>query len=132
VESGVLGEWYIFLTLVFGTDREARISEREAKKASEGWGGDSYHVYYAQDSAAKVLVMKTMWDSIADANEYALAFREYAASRFGNPTSNQGNKFTWQNSDMVTLFVLEETHTFWISGPDSDLIMDIWETLNES
>ncbi len=47
----------------------------EADSAAAGWGGDRYAVFKRKDSDATLLLLRTSWDSEADAKEFAAAYR---------------------------------------------------------
>jgi len=113
VDEDVMGEWYTYLILARGIDPDAQLNDGDAADAAAGWGGDAYAVYLspAGDTA---LVLSTVWDTAADANEFADAFEQYADARFGAPT----DELTWERDGIVTLFTLDGDHTFWVSAPD--------------
>src|SRR5262249_38688497 len=52
-----------------------------AKQASEGWGGDRYQVVRRKDGRMIALVA-TVWDTPADATEFAAAYAQSLAKRF--------------------------------------------------
>ena len=67
VHDNVMGEYSIFLLL------RANLPGRDARIASEGWGGDRYMVYRSGDNA--VLTWSTAWDTPRDAEEFLSAMR---------------------------------------------------------
>ena len=67
VRDNVMGEYSILLLL------RAHLSERDARIASEGWGGDRYMVYRCGDNAA--LVWSTVWDTPLDAGQFFFAVK---------------------------------------------------------
>lgn len=66
-------------------------SERSSKRASEGWDGDWYEVFYRPDETLG-LVWVSVWDSETDAAEFADTYRQYR-------TPAALKKKTKQNSD---------------------------------
>jgi hypothetical protein len=116
IESSVLGEWYTYLLLSQGDDEDARLSERTAARAAEGWGGDGYVAFYNEAEDETVLALHWVWDTQADADEFAQAFREYGDQRFGEPrTTFQG--VCWSAGEL-NCFYTNGQHTLWITAPD--------------
>lgn len=62
------GEYFIFVML------DNWISETEAEKAAEGWGGDNF-TYYERDDDF-LFTWNIAWDSKDDAQEFYFAFQE--------------------------------------------------------
>lgn len=50
--------------------------QTEAESAAAGWGGDRYAVFTKQDSDATLLLLRTAWDSGAEATEFVNAYRK--------------------------------------------------------
>jgi len=121
IDRGVMGEWYSYLILAFGLDFDARLNESQAQAASEGWGGDAYVVLYNDQADQTVMILSTIWESNAEAAEYASAFEEYANARFGPFTEKTGNRWQWDSSNSVTVFILERANTIWVLAPDEEL-----------
>lgn len=67
VHDNVMGEHAILLLL------KAHLPEKDARIASEGWGGDRYMVYRSGDNA--VLAWSTVWDTPQDAEEFFCAVK---------------------------------------------------------
>lgn len=65
--SGVWGEFNTRIIL-----QEWGVPEEEARRASEGWGGDAYKVYEGPGGAL-AFAWATVWDSDRDAGEFAKA-----------------------------------------------------------
>ncbi|NJN44876.1 MAG: hypothetical protein HC806_09265, partial [Anaerolineae bacterium] len=114
LDENVMGEWYTYLILARGIDPDTQLDDDNAADAAAGWGGDAYAVYLSPAGDATALVMKTVWDTSADAGEFAQAFEEYASARFGSPTGN----LMWNSSGTVTLFSLDGDQTLWVAAPD--------------
>jgi hypothetical protein len=129
VDQDVLGEWYTYLVLAFGLDPNARLQESQAKSAAQGWGGDAFGVYYnpAEDTTAMVLI--TIWDSTAEAEEFSNAFRAYATERFGSPPSEDVGVWNWETDQGYTNLHIKDKTTTWILAPNEALAQTIWDTL---
>jgi len=84
VDSDVLGE-YRWRT-VFRENGAADVAE----SAAAGWGGDRYAVFRRKDSDAMLLLMRTAWDSPAEAAEFADAYRRVLPVKYADrPTATR-------------------------------------------
>jgi hypothetical protein len=123
LDSSVNGEWYTYLILAWGLDPNTRLPEATARTAAEGWGGDGYVVYYHDAEANAVLAAEWVWDTPADADEFAEAFREYAAARSDESFASliAGGECWRLASSLMCLFVTGD-RTLWLSAPDEDTL----------
>ena len=124
IDRGMMGEWYSYLILAKGLDKRARLDESQAERAAEGWGGDAYLVYYKPDTQETVMVLNSVWDTTADAGEFANAFRNYADMRFDKSSND-----TWQDSDGYHELHLDADTTTWILAPNAEIATSIWQKL---
>lgn len=130
VDRGVMGEWYTYLILGYSANPRARLDEITAQDAAAGWGGDAYVVYYDDQAKDYVMVLRTVWDTEADANEFSAAFNDYAEARFntsGN-SSRPGITIWDQPGRYVELRTTQKTTT-WLFTPDQASAQDVWEQL---
>ena len=51
--------------MAYGLDTQARLPEATARTAAEGWGGDSYSVFYNDATGDVVLAAHWVWDTTA-------------------------------------------------------------------
>ncbi|MBC8504462.1 MAG: hypothetical protein ISR58_11180 [Anaerolineales bacterium] len=128
IDQDVIGEWYTYLILGFGLDENARLDRSNAAQAADGWEGDVYAVYYQEQSENAVMIYKALWQSDAEAKDFATAFREYATGRFGNPIDEQ-ELILWQAVDGFHAFYQENSFTTWIFASEQTLVEGIWKTL---
>ena len=56
----------------------------EAEAVAAGWGGDRYAVFKRKDSDASLLLLRTSWDSEADAKEFVDAYRRVLAVKYAD------------------------------------------------
>jgi hypothetical protein len=124
IDRGVVGEWYSYLILSKGLDERSRLDNDQAERAAEGWGGDAYVVYYNADNQETVMVLNSVWDTTADAGEFAKAFRNYSDQRFGKSSND-----TWQDSDSYHEFHFDADTTTWILAPNVEVASAIWQML---
>lgn len=74
----------------------------EADSAAAGWGGDRYAVFQRKGSDAMLLLLRTTWDSQADAAEFAEAYRRVLAIKYAD-----GRTATRVVQDGVDVFIVE-------------------------
>lgn len=127
IDRGEVGEWYTYLILAYGLNSEAQLSTDEAQKASNGWGGDSYVVYYNQATSQEAMVVKTTWDRVADADEFSQSFANYANLRFGSTAP--ADHLQWSTSDGIHAFSQNEATTYWIMAVDESQLKAILQEL---
>lgn len=54
----------------------------EAESAAAGWDGDRYIIFKRKGSDATLMLMSTSWDSAAQAEEFASAYRRLLANKY--------------------------------------------------
>lgn len=119
VSRNQMGEWYTYLVLAKGVDENARQDDSTAQSAAAGWGGDEYVVLHNDSTGQTAFVMKTVWDTPKDADEFASAFEKYATDRFGVSPTQQGDTTTWSYPDGMSSLVHSGDTTIWITAPDA-------------
>ena len=77
----VLGELVTRLYL------EEGVASDQARLAAEGWGGDRLAAYAATDTSAPLIAHLSVWDSEADADEFARAANRVLSKMSGSPES---------------------------------------------
>ena len=125
IDRNTLGEWYTYLMLGKPLSSGWALEEEMALTAAEGWGGDEYLVYHHFENDEDVLILLSEWDTQSDADEYWLAFSEYAIKRWGNSTQKTNTKLTWE-LDSETVIVRRQTdQVLWIIAPQWDLAEEL-------
>jgi hypothetical protein len=122
--TGTLGASYELLeTDVFGEFllREylgQQLSAGDVDVAATGWGGDSFAVYWNDDTQSQVMLLRTVWDSAADAGEFATAYAAYATRLFATTAQiDTPTGICWQATDVLCLF-LRAPETLVVRAPD--------------
>lgn len=87
VYHNVLGEFSTYLWL------RQFLDERTARTASEGWGGDRLELY-RNGQGLEALVLRFVWDSEADAQEFYEACRQLVEVRF--PRARKAAENVWE------------------------------------
>ncbi len=119
VSRNQMGEWYTYLILARAANANARLDDTTAQDAAAGWGGDEYVVLHNESTGSTAFVMKTVWDTKADAEEFSNAVQQYADIRFGVPATQHGDTLTWNYADGYSSFYHSGDTTVWIIAPDS-------------
>lgn len=119
LEDNVMGEWYTQLILGFGINPASQLPVEQAAAAAAGWGGDRYAVYINRSTGGLVLALKSVWDSSADQDEFAAAFRAYGDLRFGAGSPQAGGAALWQAPNSAHLFTETASAAFWVAAPDA-------------
>jgi len=119
VSRNQMGEWYTYLILARAADEKARLEDAIAEDAAAGWGGDEYLVLHNDSTGSTAFVMKTIWDSTREAQQFAAALQQYADARFGVSPTQQGDTLTWSYPDGVSSLDQDGDTTIWIIAPDA-------------
>lgn len=122
LDQGTLGEWHSLLLLTSGVDPQANQTAEAVLPAVTGWGGDRYQVYIQQYDQLIVLVLKTRWDTAADAQEFYTALNQHVLARFDLDESE---------TDLMDMFVamqlgyaqyqLMDDTTYYILSPAEEI-----------
>ena len=90
VKEDVLGEFYV---------REyvgQWLPTRAAVTAADGWGGDKIAVYYQPETAELAMLLRIVWDTPADVEEFTAALATLAVNRTAaEPTSPSAETTCW-------------------------------------
>jgi hypothetical protein len=94
----------------------------EAARAVAGWGGDLGVVYFDEDTYGLVMVLRSVWDTSAEADEFLDAYVTYAARRYGHPANElAGGLSCWYGDDVLCLSGLGNEVTV-VLGPDASTV----------
>ena len=131
LDRNVMGEWYTYLILGYGFDPDIRLAEEISAEAAAGWEGDTYLVYYNDATAQTVVVMRTLWESTADATQFSNAFHDYAEVRFGVDTQGPDSAMTWTFPGGYATLLQSGAQTTWVLAPDTATAQLILEALGQ-
>jgi hypothetical protein len=124
-EEAVLGEFYMREYLV------QQLDEAEVDTAVTGWGGDRYAVYWQPDAQDWALVLRTAWDSVNDANQFAAAYTRYTDTQHGPIGQVQGDGGTCWQSAMTTCVYTAASEVLIVRAPDMDTAVALAAVVNE-
>lgn len=112
LDDDTFGEFYLREYL------SQRLPEGEVETAATGWGGDYYAVHWNEEQQHLVMVLRSAWDTAADAGEFVAAYSRYAELRQGAAAQPQpdGGR-CWQAAEVLCLYQQGE-QTLIILAPD--------------
>jgi hypothetical protein len=114
LDRDVMGELVTMLYL------GEQLDEGQAAKAAEGWDGDAY-VILRNAQGQRLLVLRSVWDSAAEAQEFSAVFSDYVVKKYGDaltPSTGKAQRIWW---DAPTVSVLSSRHgeeTLIVVAPD--------------
>ncbi len=114
LDRDVMGELVTKLYL------EEQLEEEQATKAAEGWGGDAY-VILRNSQGQRLLVVHTVWDSAAEAQEFSTAFSDYVAGKYGGtltPSAEKAEREWCDSSAVSVLSSRRDRETLIVVAPD--------------
>jgi hypothetical protein len=112
VDRGVLGEFVLSLHM------EQGLSQADALRAAAGWAGDSYSLL-VDNEERWLLVIRTAWDTIEDAQEFLGAYARKTSS--GEQTEEivlEENRGYWQQPGREIYVARRDTDALVIISPD--------------
>ncbi|MCU0484701.1 MAG: hypothetical protein MUC85_01195 [Anaerolineales bacterium] len=124
MDRGVMGEWYTFLILAYGSDPNSRVEIEQAQSAAAGWGGDAYTVYLNPGDNSLLMLLVTEWDAHQEAQEFEQVFLAYLNNRFGQPDDG-----VWHTPGAWHRFERQGTRTIWIMAPSISLVNGLWNLI---
>ena len=77
IADDILGEFFLREYL------DQQLAASAAERLAEGWGGDRYAVYWNETTGGLVMALRLVWDTAADAAEFAATYPDYPAGLFG-------------------------------------------------
>lgn len=122
LEEDRLGEWSTFLLLGYAADVQSQIDVSLAEQAAAGWGGDRYTVYIHDESGEVSLIARWVWDTPADATEFARELRSVQNGRFRGEVVELGRGDCWTSLGQVSCVLTTDRETLWLLTPSSELI----------
>jgi hypothetical protein len=112
LDEDVLGEFFVREYL------DQALSRSEAAAAATGWGGDRYAVYWQESAEALVMVLRLVWDTPADAEEFATHYEQYAATMADDPASAPPGLRCWKGELTICLHHAgAQTHVLRLPDP---------------
>ena len=106
-----------------------QLPSSDVDQAATGWGGDQYAIYLHENQTDLVMVLRTAWDTPADAAEFLQIYPGYATAAYGSTgrDTEDGGR-CWTGQFVVCLYSLE-TDTLIIRAPTQPLAQAIMAAL---
>ena len=123
--ENVLNEADILFALSAAYDEGWRLSEKEAKTASEGWGGGEFQ--FARYEGQGIFFGKTVWDTEKDAEEFNKFLTKYANLRWDN-TDETG---VFEKDGQRCNIIQQNDLVFWIISPENYDISELTDMINQ-
>ena len=114
------GGWRPGVELSFG-ELDARLllqgelAVATAQTAAAGWDGGRVRTFQRGDKTA--LVLRTVWDSSAEATQFCGAMSGWATGRFGSAT-RAGATLRWSDAGQHSALLCRGPRVAWLSAPD--------------
>jgi hypothetical protein len=112
VDEDIMGEFYLRQYLA------QQLPASAVGRAAAGWGGDRYAVYHNAAAGALVMALRLVWDTPADALEFAAAYADYPAALLGVVATPQPDGSNCWLADEVICLAQVESESFIVRAPD--------------
>ncbi len=114
-----VGEFFLRIYL------ENRLEAAEAAVATEGWGGDRCVVYYNDATAETVMLLRLVWDTPEDTDEFLAAYFTWAEARFAHSADTISDGVAcWEGEDVLCLAWEGQGVTI-VLGPDRGRVAQV-------
>jgi hypothetical protein len=91
---------------------QTKLSQSTAEAAAAGWDGARLRTF--ERAGRTALVLRTVWDSTAEASEFCTATTRWATARFGTPTTPR----RWSGQGQESNLTCRGPHVTFRSAPD--------------
>jgi hypothetical protein len=106
-----------------------QLTEEPTITATTGWGGDRVAVYFNEIQQTVAMVLRVVWDTVADSAEFAALYPNYPARLFGvNPEPQPDGSECWLGEDVICLSRSGE-ETVIARSPDLETTVSIIQLL---
>jgi hypothetical protein len=123
LDEDILGEFYLRQYL------DQQLPTATVNRVATGWGGDRYAIYWNAADAALVMALRLVWDTPADALEFAQAYPAYPAALFAAEGEGQTDGTTCWTGDDVICFRQVDGESLIARAPDSATALAVLQTL---
>ncbi len=129
INQDVLGEWYTYLVLAEGYQREFRLPQDQARTAAAGWQGDRYSAYWNEAEQQFALEQRWLWDRPQDTQEFWDALQAYGQARWGNP-ERRSDSLVWEKTTDGTVTIRRNSgEVIWLIAPDAEKATKMYEQM---
>jgi len=112
VDEDVLGEFYLREYL------DQQLPAATVNRVATGWGGDRYAIFWNEATRELVMALRLVWDSPADAAEFAAEYPAYPAALYDVAGQSRPDGSTCWVADDVICFLQNGGESLVARGPD--------------
>lgn len=103
-----------------------QLNRTQVNTAATGWGGDRYAVYANETAHTLLMVLRVVWDTDADATEFAALYPNYPAALFDTDGQMQGNGGEcWHGVAEVICLFQSRRETTIVRAPDLGTAVEV-------
>ncbi len=125
LDDDIMGEFYLREYLA------QQLPRTMVDRAATGWGGDRYAVYWHENDGALVMALRLVWDTPADAVEFAQTYPEYPAALFNATGRTQpGGSTCWAGPDVICFLQLDGNSLI-ARGPDVATALAVLQVMQD-
>ena len=125
LDSGTIGELLLKLML------QSELEYDQVYKSAAGWGGDSYVIVRNPTTKESALVSLSAWDSTKDAQEFFVAYADYAKAAGAGKLTTSGDKLRqWNSAGSSTHLEINGDRVLLIIGQSKSTVELISETVS--
>ena len=126
IHEGTMGEFWLRLYL------ENHLEPSRVVTATEGWGGDYGVVYFNETSGETVLALRSVWDTMEDADEFFRTTVAYAETRFGRAADERYNGWDcWEAENAALCVTWQQGYVSLVRGPNLLIVEALADLLLE-
>ena len=122
LSANSLGEWTTYMLLGYGADIEGQVEDSKAQAAAQGWGGDTYQVYYRDDTGESILAAHWVWDTAQDAGEFSRAMQPSLDARFRGARLTRDDGVCYEANGQATCLFTSGRGSLWLLAPDQTIL----------
>lgn len=123
--TDTLGEWGTYLLLGYSADLESQIDVFTAETVAAGWGGDTYQIYYNDETDQTVMSARWIWDTNGDATQFENAMLEYLDARFRGAKLDRRDGECWEANDQTGCMFRDGREFLWLLAPDQTILTGV-------
>ncbi len=118
-DEDILGEFYLREYL------SQQLNDNQVDTAATGWGGDRYSVYWNEAEQSVVMVLKLVWDTPNDADEFGVAYVIYPNRLLETKAEGQEDGgLCWRGDEVICMYELEGS-TIIVRAPTLEIAKEV-------
>lgn len=113
LDGGTLGHFNLRMLFV------EQLPSEDAQRAADGWAGDRFLSFHNEDTGRSAALLIQSWDTIRDAQEAYLTWRDYGEARIG-AREPLGQAYEFRSERLFARLERTSYQTLWIMAPDPE------------